>query len=150
MNITIRAARQNDIPSMCDLLTELFTLESDFEPDIEKQQKGLSMLITDTTGSARVLVAVKDGAVIGMATVQTLISTAEGDRVGLVEDVIVDRQFHGSGVGSLLLDRIIAWSRENNLKRLQLLTDRENRPTLAFYSSRGWTFTRLICLRKML
>ncbi len=150
MNITIRHARPGDIPRMSDLLAELFTIESDFFPDKEKQAHGLSALVADPSGRTLVLVAVSDMTVIGMATVQTLISTAEGGRVGLIEDVIVDRKFRGKGVGTLLLEEIVAWSRRGCLKRLQLLADRDNQPALDFYLSRGWAPTRLISLREML
>lgn len=135
---------------MCDLLADLFTLEPDFEPDREKQARGLGVLIAGPSVSSVVLVAVTKRMVVGMATVQTLISTAEGGRVGLVEDVIVDAEFRGSGVGTQLLEQIAAWGHEKGIKRLQLLADRDNRPALEFYSSRRWFPTRLICLRKML
>ena len=135
---------------MSELLADLFSIESDFTPDLEKQVRGLRMLITDPSGSSGVFVAVIDKRIIGMATVQTLISTAEGGRVGLVEDVIVHRLFRRAGAGSLLIDRIIAWGRGKGLKRLQLLADQGNHQALNFYSSRGWTTTRLICLRNNL
>lgn len=135
---------------MCDLLGELFRVEADFNVDEVKQVKGLSMLIGDPSGRAFVCVAVVDNCIAGMATVQTLISTAEGGRVGLVEDVIVDKRFRCRNVGTLLIGRIITWSREQGLSRLQLLTDRENHLALNFYTSREWDFTKLICLRKYL
>ncbi len=150
MDILVRPARPEDIPRMCELLADLFSLETDFEVDIVKQMKGLSMLVSNPWGRAFVAVAVADTGIVGMATVQTLVSTAEGGWVGLVEDVIVDRQFRGRGVGKLLLERIAAWGRENGLKRLQLLADSDNRPALNFYSSLRWISTRLICLRKLL
>ncbi len=148
MEITIRPARPDDIPRMCDLLEDLFSIEADYEVDVVKQVKGLSMLINDSSGRAFVGVAVADDSIAGMATVQTLVSTAEGGRVGFVEDVIVDKRFRCRNVGTLLIERIIAWSREQGLTRLQLLADRENHPALNFYTSRGWDFTKLICLRK--
>jgi GNAT superfamily N-acetyltransferase len=150
MNLTIRHARPEDIPRMCDLLAELFSIESDFVPDREKQAHGLGALIALPPGKALVLVAVIDGLVAGMATVQALISTAEGGRVGLVEDVIVDREFRSRGIGTLLLEGIITWSTSAGLKRLQLLADRDNRLALDFYSLRGMDLTRLICLKKMM
>ena len=150
MDILIRPARPEDIPRMCELLSDLFSVETDFEVDVIKQMKGLSMLVSNPWGRAFVVVAVVDNSIVGMATVQTLISTAEGGHVGLVEDVIVDRQFRGRGVGTLLLEQIADWSRENGLKRLQLLADSDNRPALEFYSSLRWISTRLICLRKLL
>lgn len=150
MNLTIRHARPEDIPRLCELLAELFSIESDFVPDREKQTNGLSALIGHPPGKVLVLVAISDGQVVGMATVQTLISTAEGGRVGLVEDVIVDRAFRNQGVGARLLEEIEDWSRKAGLTRLQLLADRDNQPALDFYSARGLSRTRLICLRKML
>ncbi len=150
MDITIRSAHPEDIPRLCNLLGDLFSLESDFQPDIEKQARGIGLLLEDASGPSHVLVAVHDGVVIGMSSVQTLISTAEGGRVGLVEDVIVDKRFRSRNVGTLLLDGIIAWSMKKGLLRLQLLADRENHQALNFYVSRGWTSTRLNCWRKML
>jgi GNAT superfamily N-acetyltransferase len=136
---------------MCDLLAELFSIESDFVPDREKQVNGLNALIA-APGKALLLVAVHEERVVGMSTVQTLISTAEGGRVGLIEDVIVERGYRSMGVGTRLLEQIASWGREQGLKRLQLLADSNNRPALEFYSSTSlrWTSTSLICLRKLL
>ncbi len=149
MDITIRIAETRDIPPMGELLGDLFSIESDFAPNYENQAHGLAMLVNEPLGMSHVLVAVHDGTIVGMATVQTLISTAEGNRVGLVEDVIVDRQFRGQGIGTLLLERIVEWGRSQNLKRFQLLADRDNHEALAYYAKHGWSTTSLICLRKM-
>jgi len=149
MDLTLRHARPGDIPRLCDLLAELFAIESDFIPDREKQAHGLSTLIAHPPGKVLVLVAVIEGLVVGMATVQTLISTAEGGRVGLVEDVIVDQKFRSLGIGTRLFEEVVAWSKSARLKRLQLLADRDNQSALDFYSFRGLDLTRLICLRRM-
>ncbi len=135
---------------MAELLAELFTLESDFRPDREKQVDGLSDLLADPTGKAAVFVAEQGGEVVAMATVQMLVSTAEGGRVGLVEDVIVDREHRGRGIGTRLLDTIVAWSKERGLRRLQLLADRDNYPALDFYIKHDWCGTALVNLRKLL
>ncbi len=150
MDIVIRAARPVDIPRMAELLGDLFTLEADFKPDVEKQILGLISLVAGPSERCCVLVAEHSNVVIGMATVQTLVSTAEGGRVGLVEDVIVDREHRGKGVGTRLLDAVVAWSRRRGLKRLQLLADRENSSARDFYNRRRWDGTRLVCLRNLL
>jgi GNAT superfamily N-acetyltransferase len=150
MEITIRPAQPGDIPRMTDLLAELFRIESDFNPDVHKQMKGLSLLVADPSDLSLILVAVMNRKIVGMATVQTLVSTAEGGHVGLVEDVVVDRQFRGRGIGGLLLNRIAAWSRMRDLKRLQLLADRNNESALKFYDVLRWKPTSLICLRRYL
>lgn len=150
MDVDIRPARIEDAPRLCELLAELFSMESDFSPNVEKQMQGLRLLIENNSGSSHVLVALHDEHVIGMATVQALISTVEGGRVGLVEDVIVEERSRCRGVGTLLLGGIAAWGRDKGLTRLQLLADCRNHPALNFYDSRGWSSTRLICKRMML
>jgi len=149
-DITIRPACSNDIPRLCDLLSDLFARERDFEPDLCRQTRGLKLLVCDQSGRSIVFVAVSRDEIIGMCTVQTLISTAEGGPVGLVEDVIVRADCRGQGIGAKMLDTAIAWSKTKNLCRLQLLADRENGPALAFYSTCRWGPTSLICLRKHL
>lgn len=74
----------------------------------------------------------------------------QGGQVGLIEDVIVDRKYRALGIGTLLLEGIVVWSKRAGLKRLQLLADCDNQPALDFYASRGLTRTRLIGFRKML
>ena len=147
MDVTIRTARPEDIPCMADLLVELFSIETDFTPDVEKQVRGLSALVAGPQGRACVLVAEQGGMIAGMATVQTQISTAEGGRVGLVEDVVVHRDFRGRGIGTRLIEAVVDWARSHGLTRLQLLADRDNHRALDLYASRGWDSTCLICLR---
>lgn len=143
--VKIRAATQADIEQMSQLLSQLFSIEADFVPDADKQRRGLQLLL-DTLG-AYVVVAEEQGAIIGMATLQILVSTAEGGHVGLVEDVVVDQKERGKGVGAALLDHIQVWAEDNGLTRLQLAADRDNSAALGFYASKGWQQTALGLLR---
>jgi GNAT superfamily N-acetyltransferase len=144
-SVKIRSAIETDIEDMSQLLSQLFSIEVDFVPDEEKQRRGLQMLL-DALG-AYVLVAEEQGKIIGMATVQILISTAEGSHVGLVEDVVVDKEQRGRGVGAALLDQLIVWAEDNGLTRLQLAADRDNSAALEFYAANGWRQTNLVILR---
>lgn len=143
---TIRPAQRSDIVGMSGLLAQLFAIENDFIPDGQKQKLGLELLLS--TPYSRVVVAEDlNGIVIGMATVQTLVSTAEGGRVGLVEDVVVDQDRRGKGIGSALLNYLQVWAAENGLSRLQLAADCGNGAALEFYRSQGWKQTELVLLR---
>ena len=83
-----------------------------------------------------------------MATVQILISTAEGGHVGQVEDVVVREDCRRRGVGRRLMTALTAWADQRGLMRLQLLADRLNQQALCFYCKMGWRVTGLVCLRK--
>ena len=130
---------------MVGLLDLLFTMEADFCPDPARQRQGLALLLDD--GRARVLVAERADGVVGMCTGQLVVSTAEGGPALLVEDVVVDPDHRGRGVGSALLAALTEWARGRGVRRLQLLADGNNGPALAFYDRLGWRATALVCRR---
>ncbi len=138
----IRPATEHDIPAMAELLHELFAIEADFKPDFAVQCRGLFLLLGRE--NARIFVAEIQGQVVGMCTVQILISTAMGCAVGTVEDVVVDIEHRGKGIGGALLQALEEWAGEMGLARLQLLADRNNHPALGFYRRQGWQRTNLI------
>jgi len=146
--LTIRSAGQDDLEAMVALLQTLFAIEEDFTPDPERQRRGLVRFLDGCGKHRGILVAEGEAEVIAMATIQILVSTAEGGAVGLVEDVVVHQDYRGCGVGRRLMNAVTAWAQERGLTRLQLLADRTNFNALDFYDRMGWVPTRLICLRR--
>lgn len=142
----LRAAEPADIESLLDLLEVLFTIEQDFTPDRERQRRGLEKLLA--ASGAYAVVAEHDGEVVGMATIQTLISTAEGGPAGVIEDLVVSEVHRGRGIGQAIMNHLASWAEHKGLSRLQLLADRDNRSALEFYRNQGWSTTRLIAVRK--
>lgn len=139
--MTIRRAVQSDIPAMGELLRELFSIEDDFTVDLEKQSRGLKLLLD--TSNAIVLVVESDDQVIAMASVQTLVSTAMGESVGIIEDVVVTEAYRGKGIGKRLLERVIEESECSGLKRLALGADHRNLAAIAFYEKHGFTTSHM-------
>jgi ribosomal protein S18 acetylase RimI-like enzyme len=144
----IRIATKNDIPAMAELLHQLFAIEVDFTPDFDKQAEGLELLLD--CPSASIFIAEINGQVVGMCTVQILVSTAMGQEVGAVEDVIIDVEHRGKSIGSALMRTVEAWAAKKNLGRLQLRADKDNGPALCFYRQQGWKHTNLIGWMKFL
>ena len=143
--ITVRPARMEDLERLVGLLDLLFAIEADFRPDPARQRQGLALLLDDVR--ARVLVAERADGVVGMCTGQLVVSTAEGGPALLVEDVVVDPDHRGRGVGRALLAALADWARGRGVRRLQLLADGNNGPALAFYDRLGWRATALVCRR---
>jgi GNAT superfamily N-acetyltransferase len=146
--VTVRPAAQADVDAVVRLLQDLFALEEDFRPDHRRQRRGLKLLLEGCGKHRCLLVGESEGRVIAMASVQVLISTAEGGLAGWVEDVVVHRDYRDRGVGRQLMAAISTWADRHGLTRLQLLADRNNRPALDFYARLGWRQTQLICLRR--
>jgi GNAT superfamily N-acetyltransferase len=146
----IRPVRSEDVPVLCDLLGDLFEIEADFSADRRKQENGLRLLLEDRSGRSKVFVAVHGGRVIGMCSVQVVISTAEGKPAAIMEDVVVKREHRGSGFGTALVEAVQEWCLERGITRVQVLADKDNLQALTFYANKGWFSTNLICLRKNL
>ncbi len=83
-----------------------------------------------------------------MVTVQLVVSTAEGGASGLLEDMVVQEEARGGGIGARLLQAAEGWAFERGATRIQLLADRMNLPALRFYRRMGWSGTQLVCLRR--
>lgn len=145
--IIIRPAENKDITVMAELISLLFAIEQDFSVDMEKQRQGLATFFRYPEG--RLLLVAECGKhVIGMCSAQLLVSTAEGGWKALVEDLVVAEAFRGRGVGERLLAAAREWAAGHDVKRLDLLADRDNTGGLRFYDRLQWQRTRLIALQK--
>lgn len=141
----IQQAQREDLGDLLPLLRQLFQIEEDFSFDPKKQQKGLAMLLESSCSV--IMVAKEQQRVVGMATGQLVISTAEGGPSLLVEDLVVDPSCRKRGIGRRLLKALGNWGKGRGARRLQLLADKNNADALQFYRRTGWQKTRLICLR---
>jgi GNAT superfamily N-acetyltransferase len=75
------------------------------------------------------------------------ISTAEGGRAAWLEDVVVAPDRRASGLGTELLDGVVAAARELGCLRLSLLTDATNTGAQRFYARGGFVASRMIPMR---
>jgi GNAT superfamily N-acetyltransferase len=148
-NIEIGFATEKDLPYLVEMLAELFALESDFHPDPAKQMRGL-LTILDEPELGKLFVARVDGKVVGMANALITISTAEGGRALLLEDVVIHRDHRGGGLGRQLVEHVLKWAKQRGIVRVTLLADRDNQPALDFYRKQGFENSHMAVLRKIL
>lgn len=141
--INIRHAQAEDIPVLCELLQQLFSIEQDFTPDLEKQSAGLQLLLAKPERGAILVAQQVSGKVIGMVSAQLVISTAQGTPAAWIEDMVVETNYRGNGLGRQLLDSILTWAKAQGATRAQLLVDMDNQPAIAYYNHLGWNTTRL-------
>ena len=139
--ISIELASTKDLEAMANLLSLLFAIETDFTFDFDKQFSGINKLF-ESDGSD-MLVAKHESEVIGMITMQRLISSAEGDYVGQIEDLVVKEEYRKMGVGSRLINKMRSIAQEYEYKRIQLAADVDNANALQFYNRRGFNKTHL-------
>lgn len=64
-------------------------------------------------------------------------------RLLLVDEIIVDTNYQGEGIGTLLMEEAKEWALQNNLSRIELNVYEKNERSLRFYEKLGFeTFKR--------
>ena len=147
--ISVRTAVENDVPRCAELLGILFSLEHEFSSDVELQSRGVSMIIHNPE-LGQIFVAEVNGVIQGMVTLLFTVSTFLGQKVALLEDMVVAPAWQGKGLGSLLINHAIEFARREGLGRITLLTDRDNESAQQFYASKSFTKSEMVVFRKHL
>lgn len=145
--ITVRLALEDDVDELVNLLTLLFTQEADFVPDLEKQRTGLQLIIAKPQHGHLLVATTTSGKVVGMVNLLYVISTAEGATVAILEDMVINPDYRGFGIGSILLEEAISFARKQGCKRITLLTDVNNEKAINFYAKHRFQKSNMIPLR---
>jgi len=145
----IRTAVESDVPQCAALLAILFSQEREFAPDVEAQSRALDLIIQQPE-LGRIFVADVDGDVQGMVMLLFTVSTFLGQKVALLEDMVVAPAWRGKGVGSQLINHAVAFARQERLGRITLLTDADNEAAQRFYRAKGFTPSEMVVFRKLL
>ena len=145
----IEMATTSDIPTLCTLLDYLFSQEVEFKPDHETQSRGLEMILNNNN-IGNIFVAKKNEKIIGMVILLYTVSTALGERVALLEDMVVSPNERGLGIGSMLLDHAVKYATEKGCKRITLLTDKTNIEAQKFYKKHKFNRSSMIPFRMII
>lgn len=145
-DVRIEPATLEDLDGLTDLVMDLFRLEEDFEPDRQKQEHGLR-LILEQPNRGRIFVLRNDHRIIAMVNLLFTISTAEGGMVVLLEDFIVHPDHRSQGYGGRLLDSVVEFAKQRGFLRITLLTDRISKPSQDFFARHGFAPSKMIPMR---
>ena len=135
-----------DVPELSELLAILFAQEPEFRPNRDAQIRGLTRIISDAELGV-VFVSKEAGKPVGMVNLLFTVSTALGETVALLEDMIVAPSHRGGQVGAQLLSCAVDHARMNGCKRITLLTDADNLAAQRFYTRQGFVQSAMVPMR---
>lgn len=145
-NIRIEPATIEDIEELTDLVMSLMELEEDFQPDREKQRRGLQLILEEPS-RGRIFVMRSDHRIIGMVNLLFTISTAEGGFVILMEDVIISPDHRGQGYGTKMVEYVKDFARRRDFRRITLLTDSVSEESQRFFEKNGFVKSHMVPMR---
>ena len=135
MNFTIREARKEDMGQVLNLIKALAVFER--EPDaVEIDESYLTKMGFGKHPSFQCFVAEKDGTIEGMALVYMRFSTWKGEALHL-EDLIVNQNVRGQGIGKALLDEVVKYGGKLGVKRICWEVLDWNTSAIEFYEKKG-------------
>jgi GNAT superfamily N-acetyltransferase len=99
-------------------------------------------------GNGLVVVGTVDGAVIGYGIVRAEV-LRDGALLGVIEDLYVEDEARGIGVGEAMMDRIIAWATEQGCIGVDALALPGNRATKNFFETFGLVARAILVHRRL-
>lgn len=132
-SFSVRAASSSDAQALAALLQQLGSDEPRADPTL------LALRLSELPNSRVVLVAERDGKLLGTCTVNLIEHLAHNfARSGVVEDVVVDADARGLGIGRALLAKAIERARAWGCYKLALSSSQSREAAHRFYQQLGF------------
>jgi len=132
INYKIRTAEETDFPVILSLIKELAL----YEKAPEKVTNTVEQMKDEKDLFKAWVVEKDDGEIIGFALFYFVYYTWVGKSLYL-DDLYVKEKYRGNKIGSVLLDKVIEFGKNNNCKRIRWQVLNWNKPAIDFYKKIG-------------
>ena len=135
IQMNIREAKPIDMPSVLRLIKEL----AKFEKEPEAVEVTVDNLIDNgfkKNPAFKTYVAEIEERIVGMALFYERYSTWKGKAIHM-EDLIVEENFRGKGIGNALYKEVLKYAYDNKYKRVVWEVLDWNKPAIDFYENSG-------------
>ncbi len=137
---SIRKARPEDAPTLVKAEREIARIPGRLasQPDeLHEAAFREEIVKLNTRGGGIYLVAEQDGAIVGHALLKSRELAVTSHVAGLT--IAVHEGHQGTGVGRVLMDELIAWSRSNpRVEKIELHVRSSNERAIALYRALGF------------
>ena len=142
-DIIIRKAQLEDLNIIQNLNNELFKLEKENYDSTLVRDWPLSedgkQYFEDLIINHYVIVAIKDDKIVGyLAGSINEKGSYEEIQYGEINNMLVDNNFRGLGIGQLLIDKFKQYCKDNNINNLKVVASAKNIKAIEFYKNNGF------------
>jgi len=135
-NLTLRFAKEKDVPVIFSLINELAEYEKLLD-EVKVTEKILKENLFGKRKYAEVIIAELEKIPVGQALFFHNFSTFLGKPGIYLEDLYVKPEFRGKGIGKALLKKVIETAKERNCGRVEWVVLDWNKPSIDFYKRMG-------------
>ncbi|POR24807.1 N-acetyltransferase [Flavobacterium columnare] len=137
-SIYIREAEYEDLPEILEIVNyEILNSTSIWEYHIRSLEQQQKIFEEKKLNDHPFLVAIKENKIVGFGT-YGLFRFKIGYQFTAEHSVYVHKDFHGNGIGSLLLREIIKIAKKQKLHTLIGVIDSENSGSITFHKKLGF------------
>jgi len=140
--IRVRAANTSDVNVLAGLADKLIPGEAPTSDRIRVLAQSLHR------SDYSLYVAEEERRLLGFADLWVFPDFAHGGKMGIIQNLFVDRTFRRRGIGDLLMRRITRRASELKLKELHVWTTFRNRAAISLYRKHGFTRKSLLLERE--
>src|SRR5688572_3584112 len=132
MNIKIRNCSSDDFEGVQKLLQQLWPDRNFNVKDLrEVYEKALS------SQNQKLMVAVAADRIVGFCSLTIKNNLWQAGNLGVVDELVVDAEYRGFGIGKILMEKITQIAIENECKRLELDSSFHRKEAHQFYEHLG-------------
>jgi glucosamine-phosphate N-acetyltransferase len=131
--VVLRRAVLADFPAVLRLLGQLWP-----DQELDAARLGEAYRRGVEAADQEYLVAEGDGRVVGFASLCLLNSLWQAGNLGHIMELVVDEESRGRGIGTQLLEALIARAKERGCARIELDSAFHRAEAHRFYESRGF------------
>lgn len=136
MNLRILEASRQDVPAILDLLRKLADYEN-LSAAMAATEQDLSNALFGPDRRAWALLAFADSTPVGFALYFYTFSTFVGKPGIYLEDIFVEPEYRGRGIGRALLSRVAQVAYDEGCGRVEWSVLTWNQPSIDFYHRLG-------------
>ncbi len=136
MTVVLRDARRGDVADLLRLIRDLARYEK-AEDQVKADAQQLAATLFGEGATAHAMVAEQDGLIVGLVIYFFNYSTWQGRNGLYLEDLFVEPEQRGAGIGKALLARLAALAVERDCGRFEWSVLDWNTPAIDFYEGLG-------------
>jgi GNAT superfamily N-acetyltransferase len=140
--ITIQKAKKSDFSDMYGLIKELWPRE-------KFNRKSTKDVFLKQWPNKDFIVAKSGNKIIGFASLMVKYSLGDKGKIGIIDELVVDREFRNKGVGRKLLAEITAMAKKSSCKDLVLTSAFYRKGAHRFYLKNGFRKTAYEFYKKL-
>jgi ribosomal protein S18 acetylase RimI-like enzyme len=136
--VTVCAVTESDLPAIRPLLAELIaTLDDPSGFNVDRAMENCRVLLGRP--DHHLMLARSQGLACGFVHLTTRQSILHDRPSGLIDELVVARDFRGQSIGRLLMDAAIGRCRDLGCCEVEVSTESSNRRAQEFYRKRGFS-----------